>query len=115
MTLTYNWHIDKIYYNETQGSLSNIITRVEWRKTGTDSAGNVGTFEGCTSFGSRWLDSSSVTPYENLTEETIWGWIRNDERMSSVYADHIDERIKLDLKRKLQSIQETGPGSFPWD
>lgn len=111
MALNYNWKVTQLR-KTTQGDASDVIINVRWTLEGTDSeSGESGTFYGATPF--EYVEGS-FTPYEELTEEQVIGWVQNYVSGSGGYQEHIDERIWKEIDDKLNVKQDVEEASLPW-
>jgi len=77
--------------------------------TGVDGSGNEGEFAGATPFNATNVPAGSFVAFEDLTEETVLGWIKNVVETDQGYADHISSRVKLQIDDA--TIEEA---SMPW-
>jgi hypothetical protein len=116
MAITYTWQIKSL--SKTSGNdLEDVIVGTRWECTGTDSADNVsGTFVGATPFKLSSVNPDNFTPYSELTEDTVLGWIKNYVSGSSntSYWDHITERIKKSIDDKRGVIKSVDEFDLPW-
>lgn len=112
MAYSYEWKIDKIFTKKQHGTLRNVVSKIEWHVTGTDSDGYSGDHYGATSFRDRHIDSNNISPLSSLTEEQMVSWIR----LGDAYMDLINSEIKKDIKEKrLTDDQKESEINFPWN
>jgi len=112
MAYNYDWKIDKIFTKNVQGTLRDVVTRIEWHVTGTDSDGYTGDHHGSTSFGNRYIDSNNITDLSSLTEEQMVKWIR----VTPVYMDLINNEIKREIKeQRLSDDEKESEIDLPWN
>lgn len=110
------WKITGIKKASTT-DVSNIIVGTNWSVTATDTeSGQEGTFTGATPFGLATVDPDNFTPYEELTESQVLGWIKNSVSGSAptAYWDHITDRIQKQIDDKKYSIAQVMEVDLPW-
>lgn len=110
MSMTYTWSVVGLV-KKNEPSHPNTIVNVRWKKTGTDSDGNVGYFEGATPFV---LEPSqdNFIPYEELTEEILLSWVQpvviND------YEEHVNGRIQDMIDQEVLESGTIEEIDLPW-
>ena len=97
---------------QSDGEVQNAVVQTYWKCTGTDEDGNSGTFSGATPFDLNTIDPDSFTPYEDLTEAQVLGWI---EAAAASYMDHIDEQIAKQIQQQIAPMSEVSDTAFPWN
>lgn len=94
---TYVWEVTSLRKRDQQNSegatLSGAVVQTYWKVTGTDGSGNTGEFSGATPFDASNVPAGSFVAFEDLTENTVLGWIQAVVNADQGYADHISERI----------------------
>jgi len=113
--LTYEWKLTGIV-KSTPANLpvDNVVIGTRWTVTGTDSDGDTGTFTGATPFDLSSVDPNNFTPYSELTEEQVLGWIKNYVNVVNPYWSHIVEQIKNQIDKTKQVIDEVSETDLPW-
>lgn len=113
--MEYTWKITQLVKQNTN-DLDNIIVGTRWTVTGTDEDGYEGTFTGATPFSLNTVDPNSFTPYEELTEAQVLGWIQNIVSGSAItsYWDHINERINKAIETEKNIIVSVDSTNLPW-
>ena len=80
MSMTYTWKVTAMkvedQINEFGQTLPNSVIQTYWEKTGTDADGNTGTFAGATPFTAAHQPEEDFTPFDQLTENQVLGWIQ---------------------------------------
>lgn len=115
MTLTYSWKIKSLKKQDDPSlELNDIIVQTYWECTGTDAAGNSGTFNGATPFEPDQVDPNNFTTYENLTEAQVIGWIQDVVNNNPSYKAHIDEQIQKQIDAIVRPTTEVTEGALPW-
>lgn len=107
-SITYTWEITGVKTKDL-GNNQSIIVQSYWKKIGTDSFGNVGTFNGATPFDATLIDPNNFVPYASLTEQTILGWIQSI--VVGDYDNHINEHIANQIEHSVNPVTEQ---SLPW-
>jgi len=110
--LTYTWKVTSLKIRN-EPALNGVVYQTYWKKTGTDSDGNTGEFSGATPFDPAKVDPNNFTPFEQLTEEIVLGWIK--EVVVGSYEEHVNGQIQKQIDAKKSPSQEINDGKFPWD
>ena len=102
MANTYTWKIYAVGRNITVGNLENVVKTVKWELTGTSDAGYVGRFHGNSTL--NFNPENDFTPFEQLTEEQIIGWIEShlDETEMAAYKRAVD----LEIERQAEPVED---------
>lgn len=108
MAITYTWKITGLK-TQNKDDANNVVVQTYWEKIGTDENGNEGKFSGATPFSPKTIDSSSFVSFENLTEDTVLGWIKNI--VIGSYEDHVNEQIQKQIDHAKAPIEEP---TLPW-
>jgi len=111
-TITYTWKLTSLKKRNV-GNLSGVVFQTYWKKIGTDANGNTGEFSGATPFDPAQVDPNNFTSWDQLTEETVLGWIQ--AIVTGSYEQHVNEQIQRQLDEKANASQEISEGSFPWN
>jgi len=110
---TYTWEVTGLkkqdQVNSEGASLSGAVVQTYWKIVGTDGSGNTGEFAGATPFNATNVPAGSFVAFEDLTENTVLGWIQAVVDADQGYADHISSRIKLQIDEA--TIEEA---VMPW-
>ena len=115
MALTYSWKIKSLKkQDDPSAELNDIIVQTYWECTGTDAAGNSGTFHGATPFEPDQVDPANFTTYENLTEAQVIGWIQDVVNNNPGYKAHIDEQIQKQIDAIVRPMVEVQADALPW-
>jgi hypothetical protein len=112
MAINYTWKLTSLK-KRNSGSLNGVVFQTYWQKTGTDENGNSGSFSGATPFDPAQVDPNNFTPFDQLTEETVLGWIQ--AIVTGSYEQHVNEQIQRQIDEKVNASEEIGSGKFPWD
>ena len=93
---TYNWQIQSMQVKPVEEQYTNVVITINYVCTGRDEEANVG----ANSFGSVsvTLDPESpYTPYDQLTEDQVWGWIWDSGVVKADIEANLDTMI-ADMK-----------------
>ena len=113
--MIYTWKIKSLKKQDDPSTeLNDIIVQTHWECTGTDEAGNSGTFNGATPFEPDQVDVANFTTYENLTEAQVLGWIQNVVNNNPGYKTHIDEQIQKQIDAIVRPMAEVTSEALPW-
>ena len=110
--ITYTWKLTSLK-KRNSGNLEGVIFQTFWKKIGTDANGNVGEFSGATPFDPAQVDPNNFISWDQLTEETVLGWIQ--EVVTGSYEQHVNEQIQRQLDEKANAHEEVADGKFPWN
>ena len=106
MNITYTWAITAMEMAPSLDGLTDVVTNVKFKYTGTDSdSGFDGVFDGAIPVGTP--DPSSFVPLADLTEDEVIAWVQ------SIYPmDHPNEMVLEQIQNKITPVNETAP--MPW-
>jgi hypothetical protein len=109
MTITYTWKVTGVKVKD-EGDRQNAVVQTYWTKTGTDEAGNTGTFSGATPFSTLNMPpGNEFIPFDQLTEAIVLGWIQ--AVVVSGYEEHVNEQIMKQISDKITPVTEP---TLPW-
>jgi len=112
MALTYSWKITGLKKtNVPSANLTDVVVGTRWEVTGTDADGNSGAFQGATPFRASEVDPNNFIDWNDLTEETVLGWIKGI--VVGGYATHVHEQIMNQINNKKNPIVDAD--YLPWD
>jgi len=107
MAITYTWAVTGLK-TKTEGDNVNAVVQTYWTKTGTDGT-NTGVFNGATPFTSVDVPAGEFVAFEDLTEETVLGWIQ--ATVTGGYEEHVNGQIQKQIDDKVSPITEA---HLPW-
>lgn len=111
MSMTYTWEITSLKtQNQTNAdgdALANAVIQTYWKKTGTDSDGNTGSFSGATPFTAANTPADTFVAFADLTEATVLGWVQ--AVVVGGYEEHVNGQIQKQIDE--QTIAEA---DMPW-
>ena len=108
---TYTYEVTGLKVKD-EGSNTNAVVQTYWKLTGINSDGLKGTFSGATPFTSTTMpEGSTFVPFEELTEETVIGWIHGIVESNPGYHQHIDSQIQKQIADAITPVTEA---SLPW-
>lgn len=114
MAVTYEWKITTLRVENVE-NVENAIYDVRFKVTGTDEEESWGTFRGSAQFDIESLNVESFTPFYDLTEEQVIGWVK--QSLDKKYTDRmyklIDKQIK-DRKIAYRTTEEIPANKMPW-
>ena len=82
--------------------------------TGTDADGISGEFDGATPFKLSEINTESFTPFSELTEAQVLGWIQEHVSGSGGYWSHINEQINKKIESKKIDVTDVYENDLPW-
>ena len=110
---TWTWSVTSLKKRDqvnTEGAtLAGAVVQTYWKVVGVDGSGNEGEFAGATPFTAVNVPAGSFAPFEELTEATVLGWIQAVVNGDQGYADHISERIGIQIDEA-----NVTDGVMPW-
>lgn len=115
-TLEYSWEVTGLRKRNSD-DLVDIIIGTTWKVTGTDPEdGLSGEFSGATPFKLADVNPNNFTPFNELTEPQVLGWIQNAVSGSGPgnYWGHIREQIVKQIDGKRYEVAALGSGELPW-
>ena len=116
MGYTYEWSVTGIKKVNSE-NIDEAVIGTRWKVICTDEDGNTGEFVGATPFDLHSIDTGSFTPYENLTETQVLGWIKSvvsGSNRATNYWDHIQGQMNKQIERSKLSFTEVSDVSLPW-
>ena len=111
MSLTYTWKLTGLKKQSGDG-VTDAVVQTYWTCTGKHATGYEGTFSGATPFDLSTIDPDNFTPFDQLTEAQVLGWV---EAAVASYQDHIDEQINKQIALQILPETEVDEGDFPWE
>lgn len=109
MVITYTWKVTEVN-TRNENDFENAIVQTRWEKIGTDEDGNTGTFSGATPFTTEGMDPDNFVPFNELTEETVLGWIQGI--VVGSYEEHVNGRILEGINSTKNPINTSV--TLPW-
>ena len=115
MGYTYEWSVTGIK-KATSDNINDAIIGTQWKVVCTDEDGNTGEFSGATPFDLSTIDSGSFTPYQDLTEAQVLGWIKSvvSGSSSTNYWSHIKGQMDKQINKTKFSHTEVASVNLPW-
>jgi len=108
MDNSYTWVIARMDAYPTHENQENVVYTVYWTLNGTDKNGHFGSLDGTVNV--IYSDNDLFTPYEQLTESQVIGWVTTalgPEQVSAL-ENNINEQIKQQIAPKSVNL------SPPW-
>lgn len=116
MALSYTYKVRNLKVKDEVNSegvtLQNAVVQTYWTIIGTDENGNVGEWSGATPFSAATVPAGSFTAFETLEEADVIGWIQNVVNNDAQYKAHIDEQLRLEISKTVET--EVGGEALPW-
>jgi hypothetical protein len=113
MSLEYVWKL-KGLKKATSTDVTDAIIGTQWKLTGTDADGISGEFDGATPFKLSEINPEVFTPFSELTESQVLGWIQSTVTGSDGYWSHINERINKQIEDKKIEVTDVYENDLPW-
>ena len=116
MGFTYEWKLVGLKKQNGE-NIDDAVVGTQWKWKATDEDGNEGTFTGATPFSISTINTSSFTPYSELTEAQVLGWIKNHvsgSNPSTNYMAHINGVIEKEIASKKWVKVEVAEVDLPW-
>jgi hypothetical protein len=109
--MQYTWQVTglktKDEVNEQGETLPNAVVQTYWKKIGVDDQGNEGSFSGATPFTADNVPAGEFVPFDQLTEETVLGWIQ------AVVVDSYEEHVNSMIQKQIDAKAIHEP-PLPW-
>ena len=110
---TWAWEVTSLkrkdQVNAEGATLTGAVCQTYWKVTGTDGNGNTGEFSGATPFTAQNTPAGSFVAFDDLTEDTVLGWIQSVVNGDQGYANHISERVGSQIDE--ETVEDA---SMPW-
>ena len=116
MGYTYEWKLTGLKKQNSE-NVNDAVIGTHWKLIATDEDGNEGTFTGATPFSIGTISTSSFTPYSELTEAQVLGWIKNHvsgSNLSTNYMEHINGVIAREINGKKWVNVDVSEIDLPW-
>jgi hypothetical protein len=116
MGFTYEWKLVGLKKQNSE-NINDAVIGTQWKLKATDEDGNEGTFTGATPFSISTINTSSFTPYSELTEAQVLSWIKNHvsgSNPSTNYMAHINGVIENEINSKKWVKLEVSEADLPW-
>jgi hypothetical protein len=113
MSLEYIWKL-KGLKKATNTDITDAVIGTQWKLTGTNSDGVSGDFDGATPFKLSEINSEAFTPFSQLTEEQVIGWVQSVVSGSGGYWEHINQQINKQIESKKMEITDVYEVDLPW-
>jgi hypothetical protein len=116
MGFTYEWKLVGLKKQNSE-NINDAVIGTQWKLKATDEDGNEGTFTGATPFSISTINTSSFTPYSELTEAQVLSWIKNHvsgSNPSTNYMAHINGVIENEINTKKWVKLEVSEADLPW-
>lgn len=109
---TWAWEVTSLKKKDETNSegatLEGAVVQTFWKVTGTKD-GQSGEFSGATPFTAVNVPAGSFAAFDDLTEDTVLGWIQAVVNADQGYANHICERVAAQIDEEL--VQDA---AMPW-
>jgi len=102
MSMTYTWEVTGLK-NTSDGT----IVQTYWKKTGTDTDGNSGSFAGATPFDNGDPSDPDYIAFADLTEADVLGWIQ------AVVVDDYEDHVNAQIQKQIDGLAVTNV-DMPW-
>lgn len=113
MAFTYTWEVTGLRkrnsVNKDGEALPGAIVQTYWKCVGVNEDGEEATFSGATPFSAENVAAGDFVPFEQLTEETVLGWIKDYVHADPTYWEHIQERIFKEIDQR-----QVEDATIPW-
>jgi len=108
MTITNNWAVQQMDCYPEYGGQSDVVFTVHWTLTATDGDGHTGSVYG--SVGVTLDDGATYTPYADLTQAQVIGWVQSTlgaEQVASYEAN-----VAQQIAEQIDPVVVSPP--LPW-
>lgn len=107
MDINYSYKINLLEVNPSLNGLNDVITRVHFTYTGTDSiSGHSGSFQGITPIENP--NPETFISFNNLTEAEVIEWVKISHPL-----EHMQEQITKQIELLINQTQEYS--TMPWN
>ena len=105
MTTTYTWTVTAMDCYPQEDNLTDVVFNVHWTCAGTDGTYNASVYSTC---GVTYTAGSPYTPYADLTQEQVLGWIW----ANGVDKDATEASVQSSIDSQINPTVITPP--LPW-
>lgn len=91
--INYTWKIHSLT-KRTINNVDNVVFTIVWEKFGIDEDGYSGSVKTAENFNIEDIDTETFVPYEQLTEEILIDWIKNN-----INEEGINKSIELEIEK----------------
>ena len=106
---TFTWKIANLERNLADGRVNAVHYTVNALSDQVDPNSESGGFYSAGAYGSVGLEGDVTTPFENLTEEVVVGWVK--EQFGAEKVAEIEAALQAQIDRKITPVTATGK---PW-
>jgi hypothetical protein len=119
MSLTYTYQVNNLYITNTTGVsstlLSAFVVQIDFTAIGTDTvSGLSGSYTGSCEFDPLYIDPSTYTQYNSLTQDLVLGWVQNYIAYTPSVSALMDRTINEYINKQLNPVFVIDSVSFPW-
>lgn len=108
MATTFTWSILQMQTANVD-NLQNFVCSAEWQLTGND---GVNTSSTSALFAYKTEDVTSFTPYTQLTEDQVLGWVK--DRLGANGIAHFEGIVQSQLDKMATPFVNPEPQPLPW-
>lgn len=109
MTTIFTWSITEMQVRADVDNLKNFVSIVNWELTGDD---GVNTSSVVSAFGFKPDDTINYTPYEELTQDQVIGWVK--DRLGANGISHFEGIVQSQLDNVTTPSVTPEPKPLPW-
>ena len=109
MTTTYTWKIANLERNVADGKVNTVHYTVNALSDQVDPNSESGGFFSAGAYGSLGFDGDVTVPFENLTEEVVVGWVK--EQFGAEKVAEIEAALQAQIDEKVAPTKAAG---LPW-
>lgn len=95
MAITYDWIFNPLSVKPADGSLTDIVIMIDWRRTATDGTYAASCY-GQVAIGP--ADPSTFTPFADLTKAQVQGWV--ETALTPAAVAQYDASLAADIDRQ---------------
>lgn len=111
--LNFKWEILGLH-KYTGTDIENAVIALSWIVNGTNEDGIFGAYFGDSNFNVSSINDEEFVSYEDLTEEIVLKWVKDDVDLTSSYWDSILEHIISEIRVKSEAIISIDKDNLPW-
>ena len=106
---TYTWKVHSVI-KKVVNTVDSVVISTTWEKIGTASDGYSGSVKTTSSFNVSEIDEDSFVPYDQLSEDDVVQWIRNN-----INEEAIDNVIEAEIQKARDGWMEVRDEYLPWN
>lgn len=107
---TITWSITQMQAKPTEGQYTDVVVTASWQCTASEVSGGIVYTDSNTGSVNFQMPSGSFTPYDQLTQEQVLGWVFSE--LGQEFKDNVEADVSAKVAAKINHPVVTPP--LPW-